>query len=684
MARSRFRSVRYDLSAAVEVARLVDSAGGAVAGDILAPALGYSGMNNGAYLTRVANARLFGLVAGRGSRFEVTERGHRILSGDGPVAAIARREAFLSVPLFRAVADAAEERGGLLPDDLAGWLVDDFGEVAGKAQTAADRLIASAGEANLLHRSTDGQFQLTADFTNFTPVDKVTFIRRIRQVGFHKRANSRQGEGVAVAENGLWLEEDAGGAPKTVPVWRRVGVAAAAAVVLVVVAVPVALVAAGSPSKPAAAHRPAPVPRLGNGPAEHQVLSALSATTDSGSFDFSYVITSAPPHPTPAATKTKICTQVRVLTPIGNQVMPVGKQSGAAEVVGGGSYSTGAAGSMPVGTEAPVDVAGAGTTPVTPPKGYRFKTERVCNVPVAPANPLVTGSGVINTNPLAMVASADIGNGLDVTVRVDGTDVYELSSGDSGLAPLPTDGSAAGTSLPQFAGITEGTLGSREGAVAMMGMASPTGYLDLIQPAIDAAARTGTGNVDGVPVTNYLVANNLDQLASAAGTTSAESQTIDAALTLLKAQGFATDNVVVSVDGSGYIRQVKATDTFGDGGKVTLKATFSNFGCAGTVIMPGQTGSGVPPTGCTSPDGTSPAAATGSSAGSRRAAANTATPTTAGSVPAPSTTATPQLRTSTTVGSGPAPSTTVTPPGSTTSTASPPTTVPGPPGSSAP
>ncbi len=659
MARSRFRSVRYDLSAAVEVARLVDSAGGAVAGDILAPALGYSGTNNGAYLTRVANARLFGLVAGRGSRFEVTERGRTILSGDGPGAITARREAFFSVPLFRAVADAAAERAGLLPDDLARWLVDDFGEVAGKAQTVADRLIASAGEASLLHRTTDGKFQLTTHFTNFTPVDKPSSIQRIRQVGFQKRAKSRQGEGVAVAENGLWLEEDSGGAPKTVPVWRRVGVVAAAAVVLVVVAVPVALVAAGSPTKPAAAHRPAPVPRLGNGPAEHQVLSALSATTDSGSFDFSYAITSAPPHSTPPAAKTKICTQIRMLMPIGKQVMPIGKQNGPAEV-GGGSYSTGAAGSVSVGTEAPVDIAGTGTTPGTAPKGYRFKTERVCNVPPAPANPLVTGNGVINTNPLAMVASADIGDGLNVTVRVDGTDVYELSSGDTGLAPLPADVSAAGTSLPQFAGITEGTLGTREGAVAMMGMASPTGYLDLIQPAIDAAARTGTGNVDGVPVTNYLVANDLDQLASAAGTTGAEAQTINSALTLLKAQGFTTDRVVVSIDGSGYIRQVKATDTFGDGGKVTLEATFSNFGCAGTVLMPGQTGSGVPPAGCTSPDGTSPAAATGNS----RAAANTVTPTT--------------------VRAGPATSITMTPIRSTTSTVSPPTTVQGTSGSSTP
>ncbi len=72
MARSRFRSVRYDLAASLEVARLADSAGGSIAPDLLAPALGYSGTNNGAYLSRVASARLFGVVTGRGGRLELT------------------------------------------------------------------------------------------------------------------------------------------------------------------------------------------------------------------------------------------------------------------------------------------------------------------------------------------------------------------------------------------------------------------------------------------------------------------------------------------------------------------------------------------------------------------------------------------------------------------------------------
>jgi hypothetical protein len=274
-----------------------------------------------------------------------------------------------------------------------------------------------------------------------------------------------------------------------------------------------------------------------------------------------------------------------------------------------------------------------------------------CNGPVTAPDPVVQGGGVINTNPLAMVASADIGQGLDVTVRVNDASVYEEGTNDTGLAPMSSDGSGSGTSLPQFAGLTEGTLGSREGAVAMMGMASPTGYLDLIQPAITAAAQTGTGTVDGEPVTNYQVSNDLSELAGAAGTSTAESQAISAALGVLDGEGYTSNDVVVSIDGSGFIRQVRSTDAFSDGGTVTLEATFSDFGCAGTVLMPGQTGSGAPPAGCTSPDGAPTTTTTSTTLGpasepTTAASASTtgvSTTTTTNSVPsaAPSTTTMP-------------------------------------------
>jgi hypothetical protein len=611
VARSRFRSVRYDLAAAIEVARLADSAGGTIAPDILAPALGYSGTNNGAYLSRVASARLFGVVTGRGSRLELTERGRRILlGGSEPDASAARREAFLAVPLFRAVADAADQGAGTLPDDLARWLVDDFGEVAGKAQSVADQLIASAGQAGLIRRTEMGKFQLSLSLTNFTSVDNLPSHARLARLRLRRGTRSAPGEEVTVAEDGLWLDQESSGEPGHGSARRRVGVLAAAAAVLIVAAVPIALVVSGSTPQAAPVHHVGTHPHLGNGPAEHEVLSALSATTDSGSFDFSYSITSVAASSTsPTTTPTTVCNQEKEAVPTG-PVSPGGGGAAVPLAASGTTATTSESKSSP--GETAVSPTGGTvmlnpTTTGTLPPGYQWKTEEVCNGgPTVEPNPTVDGSGVINTNPLGMVASANIGGGLDVTVRVDGTDVFEGSTGDTGLAPQGGDASGSGTSLPGFAGITEGTLGSREGGVAMMGMGSPTGYLDLIQPAIDAAAETGTGTVNGVPVTVYQVTENLDQLATAAGTTSAESQTISAALTLLKAQGYTADTALISIDSAGYIRQVKSTDTFSDGGSVTLQATFSDFGCAGTVLMPGQTGSGVPPTGCASPDGPSP------------------------------------------------------------------------------
>ncbi|MGH9301662.1 MAG: hypothetical protein ACRD0E_07235, partial [Acidimicrobiales bacterium] len=299
--------------------------------------------------------------------------------------------------------------------------------------------------------------------------------------------------------------------------------------------------------------------------ARDQVLSALSATTDSKNFDFSYsLFSTAATDAAPTTTSTMLCRKA------------------------------------PVVSNSPVPGATSSSRAVT----------TTCTVPPSTTiGPLVTGTGVINTNPTAMVASARIGRGLEVSVRVDATTVRESGFGDIGLAPMASSGyggtsavgSGGGQTLPGFAGLTEGTLGDREGAVAMMGMASPSGYLDLVQPAVGAATRTGTGSVDGVAVTVYRVSNDLNQLAGAPGTSGPEAQTITTALKLLKAQGYKADTVDVSIDGAGYIRRVKSVDSFADGSTVVLDATFSKFGCAGKVLMPGQTGATSPPSGCQSP-----------------------------------------------------------------------------------
>jgi hypothetical protein len=136
----------------------------------------------------------------------------------------------------------------------------------------------------------------------------------------------------------------------------------------------------------------------------------------------------------------------------------------------------------------------------------------------------------------------------------------------------------------------------------MLGMASPTGYLDLYQQDVDGASQTGTSTVNGVPVTVYQVAVDPTQLVNDPGITSEESSTASAAIGVLNAQGYSGTTDDVSIDNSGFIREVKSVARFSDGGTVVLDVTLSNFGCAGTVLMPGQQGPSAPPSGCTSPD----------------------------------------------------------------------------------
>ena len=262
------------------------------------------------------------------------------------------------------------------------------------------------------------------------------------------------------------------------------------------------------------------------------MLSALSATTDSGSFDFTYALSAT------------------------------GAQRGRARAKGSGHGS------------------------------------------------VVSGQGTLDTDPLAMVATTSLG----VNVTVDGTQYWEGEGG-----------TGAGSPLPNFAGLVEGTLGTRPGAVAMMAMASPTGFLDLDQTEVTGADQTGTGTAGGTPVTEYQVSLDATQVAEAPGTTSEEAATIGAAVKVLQQQGLTGITAALSVDAGGYIREAKSVATFADGGTVTLQTTLSDFGCAGTVLTPGEAGTATPPAGCVSPDtGVAPTT-------------TTTTPTTTATSPPPST-----------------------------------------------
>ena len=135
----------------------------------------------------------------------------------------------------------------------------------------------------------------------------------------------------------------------------------------------------------------------------------------------------------------------------------------------------------------------------------------------------------------------------------------------------------------------------------MLGMASPSGYLDLESQSVTGAAQDGTGTVDGVQVTYYRVAVDPSKLVDAPGMSADEISTVNAAVGVLHQEGYTGTEARVALDAAGYIRQVTSVASFADGGTVTLASTFSNFGCAGTVTMPGEPTAPPPPADCTSP-----------------------------------------------------------------------------------
>jgi hypothetical protein len=401
----------------------------------------------------------------------------------------------------------------------------------------------------------------------------------------------------------LWFGEDPASSGPRSHRRRTVGIALISVVCVAAVAVPVSLTLAsgsGPPVLPHVAQKQVPS-HLPAGQAQRQVLAALSATTSSGSFNVTYEFDPATPPTASTTTTTPPCSSAGV-----ELVVP--SRDSASNT----------------GADVPKNciVEGGGDPEVS-----------------------VQGQGTIDTAPFAMVATSNVtGLGL-ITLRDNGTDVWEFGGADYGLSPGSTD-NGPGQSLSGFAGLVESTLGQRQGALAMGGLSSPTGYLDLDQSMITGADQTGTGTVDGTPVTIYQLDITPAQEANVPRQTAEESKAVTAADAILQAQGYTGTTVLVSIDASGYIRQTHSTAHFSDGSTTVSQATFSDFGCAGTVLMPGQTGATAPPAGCVSPDtGVAPTTTT-TTAPPASSTTSTAPPTSTTSTtsttlpPAPTTTTT--------------------------------------------
>ena len=242
----------------------------------------------------------------------------------------------------------------------------------------------------------------------------------------------------------------------------------------------------------------------------------------------------------------------------------------------------------------------------------------------------ISGHGTVDTNPYAMETVTDDGPLGTITLYDNGTNVWEIGGGDYGLAGPGRAG--PGAPLSGYAGSVEGTLGQVAGALDMQGLASGTGYLDLEAQEIQGAQPAGTGSVDGVPVTIYKLSESGLQDPDTSGLTPEQISTIRAADAIIENSGFAGKTTWVSVDSEGYIREQKTEYTLPDGSTVSGDTILSNFGCAGTVLMPGQVGTTAPRAGCVSPDtsghGQSPAGTTVPSNGGQAAPTTAPTPST--------------------------------------------------------
>jgi hypothetical protein len=306
------------------------------------------------------------------------------------------------------------------------------------------------------------------------------------------------------------------------------------------------------------------------GPAFHRVVSALNATVDSGSFDITYQ-SDPPTAPTTPTTQGPPC--------------------------------------------APSALPGGTTSPTV-----------VCSRQ-SPPGMAISGHGTTDTDPFAQETVSDVPGFGVITTFDNGTDLWELGGGNYGLSG-GTANTSPGSPLSGFAGLVVGTLGPKQGAFDLLGLASPTGNLDLEQAEITGADEVGTSVVDGVPVTVYQVTLDPTQLAGLQTLTSQQEATIQDALGMLRQQGFTGETVKMSIDTAGFVRQTQSVASFSDGTTISGETTLSDFGCAGTIVMPGQQGSSSPPANCVSPDTSGSATTTSTAATSTTATSTTASPST--------------------------------------------------------
>jgi len=145
----------YDLDNCIAVARaLHDTGGGTLTVDQLVPATGHKG-KSGSFLTKLASARLFGLIGGSDDgKIRITDRGTDIVAPLQPGVSDrqAKRDAFLAVPVFDAIYRAYPAKP-LPPKEGLLSALKGVGVPASQVEFAYRSLKSSAGTAGFLEQS---------------------------------------------------------------------------------------------------------------------------------------------------------------------------------------------------------------------------------------------------------------------------------------------------------------------------------------------------------------------------------------------------------------------------------------------------------------------------------------------------------------------------------------------------
>lgn len=149
--RSELRFPSYNLDESIKVPKAVHAQGGGSCSlEHLATYLNYKGTNNGAFVSKVGAARMFGLLQKSGNLFAPTQLGHQLLSPVYPhEVKQGLVEAFFNVPLFKRIYD--DFKGRELPPEagLKNAMRSQYGILDSRIDLAYRVLIDSAETAGL-------------------------------------------------------------------------------------------------------------------------------------------------------------------------------------------------------------------------------------------------------------------------------------------------------------------------------------------------------------------------------------------------------------------------------------------------------------------------------------------------------------------------------------------------------